>query len=103
MMESHLPRAASLMRATSLARRSALMNAVTGAASLVSLSIMSAMEIPQFGWQPQEIRPVDEVGPIGEGGHERNGEPVACGLAEAGLIFDVVGEMREGVALRVTA
>ena len=100
-----LPRAASLTRAMSLARRSALMKAVTGTASLVSLSIIRAMEIPQLGWQPQESwpqsrsGPVDEVGPVGEGGHEGDGEPVAGGLAEAGLVFDVVREVREGVAL----
>ena len=109
MMESHLPRAASLTRATSLARRSALRNAVTGTASLVSLSIMSAMPMPQFGMAaagelaPVAVGSVDEVGPVGEGGHEGDGEPVAGGLAEAGLVLDVVREVREGVALRLAA
>ncbi len=52
-IDSHLPRAASLTEATSLASWSALRNAVTGTASLVSLSIITAMPMPQFGWQPQ--------------------------------------------------
>ena len=37
--------------------------AVTGAASLVSLSIMSAMPMPQLGWHPQESWPHSAVGP----------------------------------------
>ena len=53
MIESHLPRAASLMRATSLASWSAFENAVTGTFSPVSLSTITAMPTPQFGWQPQ--------------------------------------------------
>ena len=39
--------------ATSFASCSAFRNAVTGTASFVSLSIMSAMPTPQFGWHPQ--------------------------------------------------
>ena len=46
------PRPASLTCWTSFASCSALRNAVTGTASLVSLSIMTAMPTPQFGWQP---------------------------------------------------
>src|ERR1700761_3162216 len=46
---------------------------------------------------------VDEVGPIGEGGHEADGEPVADRLAEARPGFDVVRPGREGVALAHTA
>ena len=38
-------------------------NAVTGTASLVSLSIMTAMPTPQFGWQPQESWPQSACGP----------------------------------------
>ncbi len=52
---------------------------------------------------PVAVGSVDEVGPVGEGGHEGDGEPVAGGLAEAGLVLDVVGEVREGVALGLAA
>ncbi len=48
---------------------------------------------------PVAIRSVDEVGEVGEGADEADGEPVADGLADAGLIFDVMGEVREGVTL----
>jgi hypothetical protein len=51
------PREASFTCARSLASRSALRNAVTGTASLVSLSIITAMPMPQFGWQPQVTLP----------------------------------------------
>src|SRR5258708_38743233 len=103
MMESQLPGAVSWMRATALARRSALMNAVTGTASLVSLSIISAIEMPQFGWQPQESWPQSRSGPWtrsaqSEKVHERDGEPVAGRLAEAGLVLHIVREVRQGVA-----
>src|SRR5579871_3925826 len=53
MIEGHLPRAASLTRATSLASWSQFQNDVTGLASLVSLSTITAMPTPQLGWQPQ--------------------------------------------------
>src|SRR5215831_3986659 len=43
-----------------------------------------------------------QVGPIGEGAHERDGEPVAGGLAQSGLALHVMREMRQRVALRVT-
>ena len=63
MTESHLPRAASLTLARSLATWSMLRKAVTGAASLVSLSIIMAMPMPQLGWQPQESWPHSALGP----------------------------------------
>src|SRR5438874_5117443 len=44
-----------------------------------------------------------QIGPVAEGGHERNREPVALGFAKAGLTFYVVGEMRKRVALRFAA
>src|SRR3974377_2047211 len=62
-MDIHLPRAASLTLAMSLAMLSPLRNAVTGTASLVSLSIMTAMPTPQFGWQPQLSDPQSLSGP----------------------------------------
>src|SRR5271165_5321171 len=52
---------------------------------------------------PILVGTVNQVGPIGEGAHERNGEPVAGGLAQSGLALHVVREVRERVALRVTA
>src|ERR1035437_10617653 len=61
--DSHFPRAASLTRATSLAQRSALRNAVTGTLSLVSLSTITAMPVPQLGWQPQLNWPQSACGP----------------------------------------
>ena len=36
---------------------------MTGTASFVSLSIMTAMPMPQFGWQPQVRLPHSDVGP----------------------------------------
>ena len=36
---------------------------MTGTASFVSLSIITAMPMPQFGWQPQVRLPHSEVGP----------------------------------------
>ena len=36
---------------------------MTGTASLVSLSIMTAKPIPQFGWQPQFSWPQSAWGP----------------------------------------
>ena len=49
------------------------------------------------------IRSVDDVGPVGEGGHERDREPVADRLADAGLVLHVVRQMRQRVALRFAA
>ena len=63
-MVRNLPRAASFTSATSLASRSARTNAVTGTASLVSLSIMMAMPTPQLGWQPQVRLPHSFSGPL---------------------------------------
>ena len=40
------------------------------------------------------------VRPVGERAHERDGEPVAGRLAEAGLVLHVVREVRQRVALR---
>src|SRR5438876_321676 len=62
-MDSHLPRAASLTRATSFASWPAFRNAVTGTFSLVSLSTMTAIPTPQLGWQPQLNWPQPACGP----------------------------------------
>ena len=61
--DSHLPRAASLMRATSWAQRSAFRKAVTGTFSFVSLSTITAMPVPQLGWHPQLNWPQSDCGP----------------------------------------
>ncbi len=62
-IDIHLPRAASFTFAMSFAMVSPLRNAVTGTASLVSLSIMTAMPTPQLGWQPQLSEPQSLSGP----------------------------------------
>ena len=49
---------------------------------------------------PLAVRPVDEVGPVGERAHERDREPVARRLADAGLVLHVVRQVRQRVALR---
>ena len=46
---------------------------------------------------------VRHVGPVGEAAHERNREPVADRLADAGLVLHVVREVRQRVALRRAA
>src|SRR5499425_1632192 len=56
-LEKFLPRAASVMAVTSLVSCSASRKRGTGAHSLVSLLIISAVPTPQFGWQPQESEP----------------------------------------------
>ena len=43
--------------------------------------------------------PVNQIGPIGEGAHKADGEPVALRLAHAHLRLDVVRHVRERVAL----
>ena len=65
--------------------------------------------MPQLGWHPQEswphsaVGPVHQIGPVREGGHETDREPVALGNAETNLVLDVVGHVRESVALCETA
>src|SRR5207245_10762267 len=56
-LEKTLPRAASVMAVTSAVSCVALRKRGTGAHSLVSLLIMSAVPTPQLGWQPQESEP----------------------------------------------
>src|SRR5471030_375540 len=106
--ESHLPRAASFTLATSLARRSAFRKAVTGARSLVSLSTITAMPTPQLGWQPQLSWPHSccgpyQIAPVGESGHEGDGEPIADGLAHSGLVLHIMRQVGKRVALRGAA
>src|SRR5246127_1609590 len=61
--ENFLPRAASVMAATSLVSPCALRKRGTGAHSFVSLLIINAVPTPQFGWHPQESEPHCESGP----------------------------------------
>ena len=78
---------------------------MTGADSLVSLSIISGHADAAVGMAaagelaPLGGGPVNQVGPVREGAHEADGEPVALRLADAALLLDVVGHVREGVAL----
>src|SRR5713226_2243350 len=55
--EKFFPRAASVMSVTSFVSCTASRKRGTGAHSLVSLLIISAVPTPQFGWQPQESEP----------------------------------------------
>ena len=52
---------------------------------------------------PLRIRSVNRVGPVGEGAHERDREPVAHRLAETRLVLHVVRQVRQRVALRRAA
>ena len=52
---------------------------------------------------PLGVRPVDQIGEIGERAHEGDREPVAGGLAQPGLILHVVRQVRERVALGFAA
>ncbi len=63
-----------------------------------AVGVASAGELAPLGRGP-----VNEVGPVREGAHERDWEPVALGNAEADLVLHIVRHMREGVALGETA
>src|SRR5580704_8162798 len=56
-LENLLPRAASVIAATSLVNCCAFRKRGTGAHSLVSLLIIKAVPTPQLGWQPQDSEP----------------------------------------------
>src|ERR1700746_739151 len=94
-LENVFPRAASVIAVTSLVSRSASRKRGTGAHSLVSLLIISAVPTPQFGWQPQESEPRERR-------NKRNGEPVARRFNFANLITDVFRQVRKRVALPQT-
>ena len=65
--------------------------------------------MPQFGMAaaaqlaPIRVRPVHQVGEIGERAHEGNREPVAHRLAQPGLVLHVVRQVRQRVALGLAA
>src|ERR1017187_7428140 len=61
--ENHFPRPASVIFRTSWTSPGTYRKAGTGAHSLVSLLIMTAVPTPQFGWQPQLTEPHCESGP----------------------------------------
>src|SRR5215471_8888756 len=69
--------------------------AVTCAASLVSLSIIMAMPMPQFGWHPQESWPHSAEGPWIRSAQSEK----VLGNAESALLLDVVRHVRERIAL----
>src|SRR5260370_40062714 len=78
-LEKVLPRAASVMAVTSLVSCSASRKRGTGAHSLVSLLIMSAVPTPQLGWQPQESEPHWVFLPL-----TLSAKPEKCELKEMG-------------------
>src|ERR1700683_3833555 len=61
--ENFFPRAASVMAFTSFTSCGVSRKRGTGAHSLVSLLIITAVPTPQFGWQPQLSEPHWESGP----------------------------------------
>src|SRR5215467_1927168 len=63
-LEKFLLRPASVIAVTSLVSRCASRKRGTGAHSLVSLLIISAVPTPQFGWQPQESEPQVDSRPL---------------------------------------
>src|SRR6266481_2806688 len=63
-LEKVLPRAASVIAVTSAVNCVALRKRGTGAHSLVSLLIISAVPTPQFGWQPQDSEPHCDSSPF---------------------------------------
>ena len=109
MFENHLPRPESVICCMSVTRPGMFRNCGTGANSLVSLLIITAVPTPQFGWQPQLTCPqsasgsVDQIGEIGERAHQRKREPVARRLSDADLALHVVGQVRQRVTLAQAA
>ena len=78
---------------------------MTGRHSLVSLSHMTAMPMPQFGWQPQLNWPQSAFGPWTRSAKSENvlmkeiGNQSRVGFAEPGLILHVVRQVRQRIAL----
>src|SRR5580692_1243589 len=71
-LENLLPRAASVIAATSLVNCCAFRKRGTGAHSLVSLLIINAVPTPQFGWQPQLTVPQCDSGPCERSANAEN-------------------------------
>ena len=63
-----------------------------------AVRVAAARELAEF-----LLGAVRHVGPVGEAAHERDREPVADRLADAGLVLHVVRQVRQRVALRVAA
>ena len=108
-IDSHLPRAASLTRATSL-RQAVGVPETRSPARPPWFPCPPSRPCPRRSSDgsrsstgPNRLRAVHQVAPIGERGHEGNREPVARRLAQAGLVLHVVRQVRERVALRGAA
>src|ERR1700732_2398006 len=82
------PRAASVMAVTSAVSCCASRKRGTGAHSLVSLLIISAVPTPQFGWQPQLTVPHCDSGPCDK-----------SAKAEKALISEMGNQSRVGSTL----
>src|SRR5580704_15352876 len=72
MLEKVLLRAASVIFFTSSTNCGTLRKRGTGAHSLVSLLIISAVPTPQFGWQPQLTVPQCDSGPCDKSANAEN-------------------------------
>src|SRR5437868_6380341 len=46
---------------------------------------------------------MNQISPIGEGAHKRNGEPIARRLADSRLVLHVMRQVRESITLRHAA
>ena len=93
-------RAPSLILATSFASCSPFRNCVTGNGFLrvlidhhretdAAVRVTAAVQLA-----PIRLRTVRQIGPVGEGAHERDREPVPRGLAEADLVLHVMRKVR---------
>src|SRR6266481_4101846 len=63
-----------------------------------AIRVASAAEL-----SPIRTGTMNQIGPVREGGHKRNGKPVTLGLAQARLVLYIMRQMAQRIALRVTA
>src|SRR5271166_4196911 len=83
-------------------------NSGTGAHSLVSLLIISAVPTPQFGWHPQLTMPHCASGPLTKSAKSANAPNIEMGnQSRVGSVMPVcfftAGKVRQRVALAQTA
>ena len=82
---------------------------MTGTYSLVSLSHITAMPMPQFGWQPQLSWPQSAFGPWTRSAKSENvlmkliGNQSRTGSPIPDLILHVVRQVRQRIALCLAA